>query len=347
MLDRCGNVPNMGDQDSAILVDFGLSNMENFTSILNTGAILFERPEWSTGKADLKTRLLTNKITQKNTKTDNNTPEKFIEKNVPTPVLEKTSGGKKKTIHHPASGLSVIRDEVNGKEVVFTGNAMPLGMAPLYAHGHLDALSFTLSVDGFEIFVDPGTYLYQNAEPWRRYFRSTAAHNTTRINQMDLSPQIGDFMFANPYHIMEHTLEQKNDRVIWSCAHDAYARLKLHAYLRRRVLWDPSKQTFTIEDRVHSSEEILMEKFFHFHPDCLVKQQDREIVIRRGGVVMKIALDRGENVKIFKGSKEPVAGWYSRDFNQLKECPTLRFSFSSKGEIMHATILKIIDDESA
>ena len=347
MLDRCGNIPNMGDQDSAVLVDFGLSNMENFTSILNTGAILFNRPEWRTGKTDLKTWLLTNKKTKKNEKNDNSSSEKFILNTSRSPVMVRGSGGEGKTIHHPASGLSVIRDKVNGKEVVFTGNAMPLGMAPLYAHGHLDALSFTLSVDGLEIFVDPGTYLYQNAEPWRSYFRSTAAHNTIRINQMDLSPQTGDFMFGKPYHITEHTLEQKGGREIWSAAHDAYARRKPHAHLRRQVLWDHREQTFTIEDRVRSSEEILMELFFHFHPDCCVKQQDGEIVIRRGGVAIKISLDHRENVKIFKGSKKPLAGWYSHKFNQLMACATLRCSFFSEGETMQITMLKLLDDKVA
>lgn len=342
MLDRCGNFPNMGDQDSAVLVDFGLSNLENFTSILNTGAILFERPEWSTGKVDLKTWLLTDKKTKKK---DNNNLGKDIVKNFSCPVLKKEAEDKKKTIHHPASGLSVIRDEVNEREVVFTGNAMSLGMAPLYAHGHLDALSFTLSVDGLEIFIDPGTYLYQNAEPWRSYFRSTAAHNTMRINQMDLSPQTGDFMFGEPYQITKHSLEQKNDRVLWSSAHDAYARRKPHAHLCRWVLWDFRKKTFTITDRVRSSEKILLERFFHFHPNCIVEQQGGEIVIRRGGVVIKMSLDRRENVEILKGSKEPLAGWYSPEFNQLMECATLRCSVSSKGEFENITILKLIDDK--
>ncbi|SLM28706.1 Heparinase II/III family protein [Desulfamplus magnetovallimortis] len=323
LLDSSGNLPNIGDQDSAVLVDFGMSNMENFTSILNTGAILFDRPEWHTGKPDLKTCLLTGKSYDEQL----TTKSKTTSLNSPSPFMERGLGGEVKAIHHHLSALSVIRDEVNGKEIVFTGNAMPLGMPPLCGHGHLDALSFTLSVDGLEIFVDPGTYLYHNSEPWRSYFRSTAAHNTIRINQMDLSPQTGYFMYGKPYRITEHTLETQEDRVIWSAAHDAYAKRKPHASVRRQVTWVPDKQTFTIEDSIHSSEKVLVERFFHFHPECDVVPQDGSIVIQRGGVVIKMGWEGDkEDVEIFKGSKEPLAGWFSPAFNQLMECVTVRFT---------------------
>ncbi|MBF0235894.1 MAG: heparinase II/III-family protein, partial [Desulfamplus sp.] len=200
-------------------------------------------------------------------------------------------------------------------------------MLPLCGHGHLDALSFTLSVEGLEILVDPGTYLYHNADPWRSYFRSTAPHNTIRINQMDLSPQTGDFMFGKPYRITEHALETREDCVIWSAAHDAYARRKPHASVRRQVTWIPGKQTFTIEDEIGSSENVLVERFFHFHPECRVVRQDSGIEIHRGDVVIKMEWEGDkEDFEIFKGSKEPLAGWFSPAFNQLMECVTVRFT---------------------
>ena len=102
------------------------------------------------------------------------------------------------------SGLAVIRHTVHEKELIFVGNASPLGMPPLHAHGHLDAASFWLSVAGYEIFIDPGTYLYHSGGEWRRYFRSTAAHNTVRIDGKDFTKQTGDFMYGNPYSITFH-----------------------------------------------------------------------------------------------------------------------------------------------
>jgi len=59
IMDTNGNIPNIGDQDSAVLVDFGLSNLDNFLSILNTGSVLFNRKDFLTGRPDLKTWILT------------------------------------------------------------------------------------------------------------------------------------------------------------------------------------------------------------------------------------------------------------------------------------------------
>ncbi|MBF0234948.1 MAG: alginate lyase family protein [Desulfamplus sp.] len=346
LMDSSGNVPNMGDQDSAVLVDFGLSNMENFTSILNTGAILFNRPDLSTGKPDFKTFLLTGNVPKaptKRVKKRHGNEMRASDSNSPFLVIEGGAGDEVKSVHHPKSGLSVIRENLDGKEIIFTGNGMPLGMPPLYGHGHLDALSFTLSVDGLAIFVDTGTYLYHNSEPWRSYFRSTAAHNTIRINQMDLSPQTGDFMFGKPYLITEHTLDTKEDRLIWSAAHDAYARRKPCAHVRRQVIWAPSKQTFIIEDFLRSSEIILVERFFHFHPDCCLTQEDGEIVIKRGDVVIKMSWNKDrEDVEIFKGSKEPLAGWFSPAFNQLNECVTVKFQGRFNGEVAVLTDINLL-----
>ena len=59
MIDRNGNMPNIGDQDSAVLVNFALDNAENFKSILNSGSVLYNRPEFrSVCFPDLKTKIL-------------------------------------------------------------------------------------------------------------------------------------------------------------------------------------------------------------------------------------------------------------------------------------------------
>ena len=63
-MDKQGNIPNIGDQDSAVLVSFGPSNLKNFSSILNSGAVLFIRQEIAIDKPDIKTWILTGACTQ-------------------------------------------------------------------------------------------------------------------------------------------------------------------------------------------------------------------------------------------------------------------------------------------
>ena len=58
-------------------------------------------------------------------------------------------------------------------------------------HAHNDQLSITLRIDGVDIVVDPGTYLYTPVPERRNEFRSTAAHFT--IQRADNKEQ-------NPWH---------------------------------------------------------------------------------------------------------------------------------------------------
>lgn len=65
-------------------------------------------------------------------------------------------------------------------------------LSPRYmpGHGHCDCLSFELFFDGQPIFVNSGTYQYQGS--YRRYFRSTSAHNTVVINCHEQSELWGE-----------------------------------------------------------------------------------------------------------------------------------------------------------
>ena len=303
LADQHGHLPNIGDQDSAILVDFCQDNQANFHSILNTGALLFNRPEFRRGgSADFKTLLLLGEI---------------------APVTGATPPAKAEHGAHstlfPHSGLAVIRGEMKAKEIVLVGNATPLGMPPLYAHGHLDALSFTLSVAGKEFFVDPGTYLYHSGGKWRRYFRSTAAHNTIRINATELSEQTGDFMFGKPYRITEHALRTEGNTVIWRGRHDAYQRLANPVDHLRQVDVDFVGATLTINDTLTSNGPFAGELFFHLHPLCKVSMDNTTVTLTRQEVVLQMTIDPQLTLQAVKGKTDPLLGWYSPAFNVVEE----------------------------
>ena len=65
-------------------------------------------------------------------------------------------------------------------------------LAPSYmpGHAHCDCLSFELFYEGKPVFVNSGTYQYQGEK--RRYFRSTAAHNTVVVNDHEQSELWGE-----------------------------------------------------------------------------------------------------------------------------------------------------------
>ncbi|RWO32052.1 MAG: heparinase [Mesorhizobium sp.] len=94
-------------------------------------------------------------------------------------------------------GLSVWRGEMNGRSIDLTFDHGPLGYLSIAAHGHADALSLTLCIDGEPVLVDPGTWLYGSGGVWRNWFRSTPAHNTLNIEGKSQSIIAGMFNWSH------------------------------------------------------------------------------------------------------------------------------------------------------
>jgi hypothetical protein len=71
-----------------------------------------------------------------------------------------------------------------------------LGMAPLAAHGHADALSIWLHLGDEAVIVDPGTFRYQGGGVIRDRLRGTSAHNTVSVGGSDQSRIAGTFAWS-------------------------------------------------------------------------------------------------------------------------------------------------------
>jgi hypothetical protein len=120
------------------------------------------------------------------------------------------------------SGYTIVND----KNIVLTFDHGPLGMAPLCNHGHADALSITLSVDGQKILVDPGTYRYNGEPKFRKYFKGTRAHNTITVDGQDQAIQETGFIWSHAYNAELMRKENLNGVWLIQAKHDGYLRYK-------------------------------------------------------------------------------------------------------------------------
>ncbi|MGK6315676.1 heparinase II/III family protein [Neorhizobium sp. DT-125] len=120
-------------------------------------------------------------------------------------------------------GISVWRGEVGGRRAELTFDHGPLGYLSIAAHGHADALSVTLFLDGDPVLVDPGTWLYGSGGVWRNWFRSTPAHNTLNLAAEDQSVMSGAFNWS---HKAAAKLIETASEPDWSviAEHDGYRR---------------------------------------------------------------------------------------------------------------------------
>ena len=58
-------------------------------------------------------------------------------------------------------------------------------MHPAGGHAHCDQLSIELALGDCDILLDPGTYCYGGSAEWRNRFRSTAAHTTLVVRDVE------------------------------------------------------------------------------------------------------------------------------------------------------------------
>ena len=202
----------------------------------------------------------------------------------------------------PESGYTVIR---GGNGLVLTFDHGPLGMAPLYNHGHADALSMTISVAGEQILVDPGTYRYNGVPEWRRYFKGTKVHNTVMIDGQDQAVLESSFIWSHPYKASLIRVSNDGGNPYIDAIHDGYTRLR-EPVTHRRVVDFCSDSLFLIKDSFSGKGWHKFELNFHLHPDATLLWKDKYSVIKKGMAELTITLLGGKKFRM------PVAKQHSR-----------------------------------
>jgi hypothetical protein len=208
-----------------------------------------------------------------------------------------------------------------------------LGYLSIAAHGHADALSFTLSAAGREILIDPGTYAYHTQKEWRDYFRGTAAHNTVRVDRQDQSVAAGNFLWRR--HANANALEfNPSERVQRLVAeHDGYSRLSDSVLHRRELTLDVQTRILTVVDELVCGAEHEVEIFWHFAEDCELALEGKSLTARSGRVLVQAQMPDALAVEVHRGEESPPLGWISRSFDIRIPSATVRCA----GEIRSTT----------
>ena len=217
------------------------------------------------------------------------------------------------------SGYTVIR---TGGDVLFLFDHGPLGMAPLHNHGHADALSVILYKDGREMLVDPGTYRYNGAPAFRRYFKGTRAHNTVTVDGGDQAVQETGFIWSRPYRAELLASEEIGGGVLLEALHNGYARVRHPVWHTRTVQFFDDKN-FLIRDFFSGEGVHDFELNYHVHPEAALSERDGWWTIDHGGTKVYLRLLDGDEFACVRGKTEPPHGWYSPAYGIKKESGVL------------------------
>lgn len=318
IMDVAGNVPAIGDSDDSRLVRLcPARELCVYRSLLATGAILFDRADFKR-----KARVCDDKT-------------RWLLGDAAAARFESIAGGGAGAPcrrSFPDGGYYVLGSGFGTpREVRIVADAGPLGYLSIAAHGHADALSFTLAAGGREVLVDPGTFAYHTRAAWRQYFRGTAAHNTVRIDGQDQSVSGGSFLWLvhADARCELFTTDEAGDHLIAS--HEGYRRLDDPVVHRREWRYDPSAPALTVCDELLCRAAHRVEMFWHFAEACEVAHRDGEIVATTGDVTVALALPVGLACELARGRDEPPAGWISRRYDERVPCVTAVASGEIRG----------------
>ncbi len=149
-------------------------------------------------------------------------------------------------------------------------------------HAHADLFHIELSINGQNILVDSGTYRYNNVPEQRRYFRSTAAHNTISINDLDQTKQWTTFRWHKPARVTEWNLEENSKGFEFMGTHDGYKSIGLvHS---RRIFGPSDLKKLIVNDCIEGKGTGIIKLFWHFSPELsLEKTGENEFSILNSG----------------------------------------------------------------
>ena len=310
IMDVKGGVPAIGDADQGVLVRLVPAGAESwpgvYRSLLATGAVIFGRPEFrlKAGGLDDKSRWLLGDAAATRF-------EALDASRARLPVRRS----------FPCAGYYILGDEFETPdEVRIVADAGALGYLSIAAHGHADALAFTLTVGGRPFLVDSGTFAYHTERAWRRYFRGTSAHNTVMVDHEDQS------VFGGPFLWLQHAAATVDEFVCSAeqqmlvAHHDGYRRLADPVRHRRTWRYDGMSATLGVCDELLCSGAHTAEIFWHFAPECQVVREDRLVIAERDGIRVELEPPAGLSVRLASGRTpesvgERPLGWVSSGFD--------------------------------
>ena len=222
----------------------------------------------------------------------------------------------------------------------------PHGFLSIAAHAHADALSAEVRCDGVEVLVDPGTFCYHGDPDWRRYFRSTVAHNTIEVDGSNQAVEGGPFLWSTRADATVSACERSAHLHSVTASHHGYARLDPTLVHERTVELDTRARTVTFHDRLTAAGPHTLRLAWHVGPEVDVEVLEGEARLRwhtglSGAGSGVLQLPAALSWTAHRGETDPVLGWYSPRFGVRTPCTTLLGSGGWRGELALTTVLRV------
>jgi hypothetical protein len=168
------------------------------------------------------------------------------------------------------------------------------------------------------VIADPGNVAYAVEPEWRRFYRSTPAHATLRLDGQDQAEQWGPFLWGSRAEAEILRVEKDRDGrpLSVTARHDGYRRLRPPLEHRRTVTLEADG--LHVHDVVDGADTVEIEHVLHLGPEVELELSGtvaslawRSGAERRGAHLL---LDPNLRWTAHRGELEPALGWYSPRF---------------------------------
>ncbi|MCP4613439.1 MAG: hypothetical protein GY845_32510 [Planctomycetes bacterium] len=117
-------------------------------------------------------------------------------------------------------------------------------------HAHNDKLSIELMLNGKDVVIDPGTYVYTPLPKWRDYFRHTRSHSTIVIEDTE-QDDLPINLFSMPQLCTRQCIEFKTDE----CEDVFVGRISRNEFsCLRKIYFNKIKGELNVKDDIHIKE---------------------------------------------------------------------------------------------
>ena len=310
MMDCRGQVPSVGDSDDGEVWCLGHGDEFNsYASMVAVGAAIFQR-------GDLQAKV--------------ESACTFSDPQVPWLVgLVPPSGdgmtGQALPSRFEEGGYVILGEALHApSEFRAMVDCGALGSNRIAGHGHADALSVLVSWGGVPLLVDPGTYCYNAAPEYRRFFRGTYAHNTLVVDGQDQSEYGASFLWLRDVDCLI-TSEPESAGQNVHASHDGYRRLPDPVMHHRRVTLRADDGTLLIEDWLDCAQPHDVELLWHAAKGATLASSDAATWrLEVDGRCIELTVDGPDlQAAILEGRESPPQGWVSSKFYERSQAPVL------------------------
>ena len=249
-LAQAGPAEGFGDDDGGRLWNPRRNRTEQMTDPLALGAVMYSREFSAARLTEEAIWLFGNQAVEKLSRAPQTSPAAH-------------------SLAFPDGGLYVLADSQPYAQAMVV-DAGPQGVGRS-GHGHADALSLRLTMDGRRWLVDSGSGVYISKDPAdRNTFRGTGAHNTMRVDGVDQAIADEPFSWTHiPSTQVENWIVGKSFTYFVG-SHNGYARLADPVVHRRHVL-KIAGGVWLVRDVALGQTEHELEIRWHFAPDLEVQ----------------------------------------------------------------------------